>query len=91
MSDEIEGLYMDSAFTKILHFNGNHKSTSPQGTESNMINLDAIQRHFSELADYDGPTRQGRSPVEAKLGSGPCLPADSHAPLALASTYAVRC
>jgi hypothetical protein len=62
MSDEIEGLYMDSAFTKILHFNGNHKSTSPQGTESNMINLDAIQRRFSELADYDGPTRHRDPP-----------------------------
>jgi hypothetical protein len=35
-SHEIEGLYMDSAFTKILHFSGNHKSISPQGTESNM-------------------------------------------------------
>ena len=34
-SHEIEGLYMDSAFTKILHFSGNHKSILPQGTESN--------------------------------------------------------
>jgi hypothetical protein len=50
-----------------------------------------VQRPDDQRASPPGPPHQGRSPVEAKLGSGPCLPADSRSPLALASTYAVRC
>jgi hypothetical protein len=55
-SKEIQGKYMDSEHTHILHFDGNHKSISRNGTSSVMINLDATRRHFDELCDYDGPT-----------------------------------
>ena len=39
---ELEGLYMDSAYTKVLHFNGNHKSISPNVSGSTVVNIYAI-------------------------------------------------
>jgi hypothetical protein len=34
-SPELERLYIDSVHTKVFHFNGNHKSTSPNDIRSN--------------------------------------------------------
>uniref|UniRef100_A0A0A9HMN5 Uncharacterized protein n=1 Tax=Arundo donax TaxID=35708 RepID=A0A0A9HMN5_ARUDO len=47
---------MDSSHTQRLHFNGNHKSISPEGTGSIIVNLHTARRRLDELCNYTGPT-----------------------------------
>ena len=61
-SPELERLYIDSVHTKIFHFNGNHKSTSPNDTGSTIVNIYAIRYLFDVISNYHGPSHHHDSP-----------------------------
>ncbi|KAL6847100.1 hypothetical protein ACP4OV_022953 [Aristida adscensionis] len=55
-SKEYKGLYMDSAHTQMLKFDGNHKSVNPGATKNILINMHAVISHFEGLVSYRGPS-----------------------------------
>lgn len=61
-SQDIEGLYMESMLTKVLPFNGNHKSISPSGAGSTIVNIHAVRCLFDGMCNYSGPSRHDDFP-----------------------------
>lgn len=66
-SPELERLYIDSVHTKVFHFNGNHKSTSPNDTRSTIVNIHAIRYLFDVMSNYHGPSRHHDPPRLSSL------------------------